>query len=50
LEHVLELQEGVSPVEVAFYGPIIEFRDCLVDGELDTEFPTVLADFGFHLV
>ncbi len=50
LEHVLKLREGVSPVEVDFYGPIVEFGDCLVDGELDTEFATVLVDFGFYLV
>ena len=50
LEHVLELREGVIPVEVNFRGSIVEIRDRFVDGELDTEFATVLMDFGFHLV
>ena len=50
LEHVLELHEGVSPVEVDFPSPTVEIGDCLVNGELDTEFATVLMDFSFHLV
>ena len=50
LEHVLELREGVSEVEVDFYGSTVEIRDHPVNGELDTEFATVLMDFDFHLV
>jgi hypothetical protein len=50
LEHILELLEGVNPVEVDFPGPFVEIGDRFVDGELDTEFATVLMDFGFHLV
>ena len=50
LEHVLELCEGVSPVEVDFPGSTVEIRDRFVEGELDTEFATVLMDFGFYLV
>ena len=50
LEHVLELREGVSPVEVDFHGSTVEIRDCSIDGELNTKFATVLMDFDFHLV
>ena len=50
LEHIIELREGVSPVEVDFPGPTVEIGDRLVNGELDTKFATVLMDFGFHLV
>jgi hypothetical protein len=50
MEHVLELHEGVRPVEIEFPGPTVEIGDCLINGELDPEFATVLMDFGFHLV
>jgi hypothetical protein len=50
LEHVLELCEGVSPVEADFHGPIVEIGNRLANGKLGTKFATVLMDFGFHLV
>ena len=50
LEHVLELQKGVSQVKMDFLGPLVKIGDSIVNSELNTKFVTVLVDFGFHLV
>ena len=43
-EDILELFEGVCPVEVNLVGPLIEIRDCCVDGEFSAESTTVDMD------
>jgi hypothetical protein len=50
LKYILELHKGVSPVEVNFFRSHLKLRDGFIDGELDTEFSTVLVDLGFNLV
>jgi hypothetical protein len=48
-EQVLELLEGVSPVEMDFLSPLVEIGDCFVDGGLDAESTTVNEHFHLHL-
>ncbi len=47
LEHVLELQKGVSPVKMDF---LVKLGNGLVACNLNAKFATVLMDCGPHLV
>jgi hypothetical protein len=46
LEHILELNEGVSIVKVDLLGPFFKLRDCFVDSKLASKFFSVLVDLG----
>ncbi len=35
---------------VNFLGPFIEVGECLVNGKFNTQFATVLMDFGLHFI
>jgi hypothetical protein len=50
LEHILDLHKGVSIVKVDLLGPFFKLRDRFVYSKLDTQFLTVLVDFGLDSV
>ena len=47
---IVELFEGVRPVEVNIFGPLIEVGDCFVDGEFEAESTTVDMDLRFQFI
>ncbi len=50
LEHILELHEGVWPVEFTFFSPFVKLGDSFVDGKLNTIFTIIFMDVNATFV